>query len=54
MRISVLSSATEMAKLDDLFYQSNRDGNVKVDTKRNSNSRGNQYFIPKKFLDAEC
>ena len=39
-----VSSDTEMAKLADLFYESNRDGNVKVDVKRNFNFRGNQYF----------
>ena len=39
-----VSSATEMAKLAYLFYASNRDGSVKVDAKRNFNSRGNQYF----------
>ena len=38
-----------MAKLADLFYESNRDGNVKVDAKRNFSSRGNQYFKPKNF-----
>ena len=28
-----VSSATEIAKLVDLFYESNRDGNVKIDGK---------------------
>ena len=28
-----LSSATEMAKLADLFYQLNRDGNAKIDAR---------------------
>ena len=35
-----VSSATEMAKLADLFYESNRDGNTKIDARRNFNSRG--------------
>ena len=42
-----VSSAMEMAKLADLFYESNRRGNINVDVKRNFNSRGNQYFKPK-------
>ena len=33
-----VSSATEMAKLADLFYESNRDGNAKIDARRNFNS----------------
>ena len=41
------SSATEMAKLADLFYETNRDGNAKLDAKRNFNSRGNRHFKPK-------
>ena len=45
-----VSSATEMAKLADLFYESNRDGNAKIDARRNFNSRGNQPFKPKHFL----
>ena len=49
-----VTSATEMAKLADLFYESNRDENAQIDTKRNFNSRGNQHFKPKKFLDDEC
>ena len=36
-----VSSATEMAMLADLFYESNRDGNAKFDARRNFNSRGN-------------
>ena len=48
-----VSSATEMTKLADLFYESNRDGNAKIDARRNVNSRDNQPFKPKKFLDAE-
>ena len=42
-----VSSATEMAKLADLFYESNKDCNLKVDAMGNFNSRGNQYFKPK-------
>ena len=41
--------AKEMEKLAYLFYESNRDGNVKVDAKRDFNSRGNLYFKPKNF-----
>ena len=37
-----VSSATEMAKLADLFYEPNRDGSTKIDARRNFNSRGNQ------------
>ena len=44
-----VSSATEIARLADLFYESNRDGNVKVDVKRYFNSLGNQYFKPNNF-----
>ena len=44
-----VSSATEMTKLADLFYESNKDGNVKVDAKRNFNSRGIQHFKPNNF-----
>ena len=43
-----VSSATEMAKLADLFYESNRDGNTKLDARRNY-FRGNQPFKPKNF-----
>ena len=32
-----VSSATEMVKLADLFYESNRDGNIKTDARRNFN-----------------
>ena len=39
-----VSSATEMAKLADLFYESNRDGNAKFDARRHFNSLGNQPF----------
>ena len=35
-------SVTEMAKLADLFYESNRDRNTKIDARRNFNSYGNQ------------
>ena len=45
-----VSSATEMAKLADLFYESNRDGNAKIDAKRNFNSRGYLPFKPKYSL----
>ena len=44
-----VSSATEMAKLADLIYESNRDGNTKFDARRNCYSRGNQPFKPKNF-----
>ena len=44
-----VSSATEMAKVADLFYESNRDGNTKIDARRNFSSRGNQPFKPKNF-----
>ena len=44
-----VSSATKMAKLADLFYQSNRDGITKIDDRRNFNSRGNQPFKSKNF-----
>ena len=44
------ASATEMAKLADLFYESNKDCNLKVDAKRNFISCGNQYFKPKNLL----
>ena len=44
-----VSLVAEMAKLADLFYESNRDGNVKIDAKRNFNSRGNQHFKPTNF-----
>ena len=44
-----VSSATEMAKLADLFYESNRNGNTKIDATRNFNSRGNQPFKPTNF-----
>ena len=44
-----VSSATEMARLAELFYESNRDGSTKMDARRNFNSRGNQYFKPKNF-----
>ena len=44
-----VSSATEMAKLADLFYESNRDGNAKIDARRNFFPRGNQPFKPKNF-----
>ena len=42
-----VSSATEMAKLADLLYELNMDGNAKFDARRNFNSRGNQPFKPK-------
>ena len=42
-----VSSATKMAKLADLFYELNRDGNIKIDARRNFYSRGNQPFKPK-------
>ena len=42
-----VSSATEMAKLADLFYESNRERQGKIDARRNVNSRGNQPFKPK-------
>ena len=45
----IASSATEMAKLADLFYESNRDGNAKIDAWGNFKSRGNQPFKPKNF-----
>ena len=35
-------SAAEMAKLADLFYESNRDRNIKINSGRNFYSRGNQ------------
>ena len=38
-----------MAKLADLFYESNRDGNSKIDARRNFYSRGNQPFKHKNF-----
>ena len=44
-----VSSATEMAKLADLFYESNRDENTNFDARRNFYSRGNQPFKPKNF-----
>ena len=44
-----VSSATKMAKLADLFYESSRDGISKIDDRRNFNSRGNQPFKPKNF-----
>ena len=44
-------SATEMVKLADLFYECNKDCNLKVDAKRNFNSRGNQY-LKSIFFDA--
>ena len=44
-----VSSATEMAKLADLFHESNRDENKKIDARRNLYSRGNQPFKPKNF-----
>ena len=44
-----VSSVTEMAKLADLFYESNRDENKKIDARRNFYSRGNQPFKPKNF-----
>ena len=43
------SSATEMTKLAYLFYESNRDGNKKIDARRNFYSRSNQPFKPKNF-----
>ena len=49
-----VSSATEMAKLADLFYESNRDENTKIDARRHFYSRGNQPFKPKKNPDVEC
>ena len=42
----IVSSATEIAKLADLFHESNREGNAKIDGRRNFNSRGNQPFKP--------
>ena len=42
-----VSSATEMTKLADLFYDSNRE--CKNDARRNFNSRSNQPFKPKNF-----
>ena len=42
-------SATEMAKIAYLFYESNRDGNTKFDTRRNFYSRRNQPFKPRNF-----
>ena len=44
-----VSSATEMAKLADLFCESNRNGNAKIDATRNFNSHGNQPFKPKNW-----
>ena len=44
-----VSLATEMAKLADLFYESNRDGNTKINARRNFYSRGNQPFKSKNF-----
>ena len=44
-----VSSATKVAKLADLFYESNRDGNAKIDAIKNFNSRGNQPFNLKNF-----
>ena len=35
-------SATEMAKLADLFYESNRVGNTKIDIRQHFYFRGNQ------------
>ena len=49
-----VSSDTEMAKIADLFYESNRDGNTKIDARRNFYSPGSQLFKSKKFPDAEC
>ena len=42
-----VSSVTELTILADLFYESNRDGNVNIYAKDNFNSRSNQYFKPK-------
>ena len=39
------------AKLAYLFYESNRDGNTKIDARRNFNSSGNQSFKPKNFQE---
>ena len=39
----------KMAKLADMLYESNRDGNAKIDAERNFNSRGNRPFKPKNF-----
>ena len=44
-----VSSATEMAKLADLFFESNRYGNTKFDARRNFYSRGKQPFKPTYF-----
>ena len=44
-----VSSATEMAKLADLVYDSNRDGNAKIQTRRHLSFRGNQPFNPRYF-----
>ena len=44
-----ISWATKMAKLADLFYESNRDGNAKIDARRNFNSGGNQPYRPNNF-----
>ena len=44
-----LSSATKIAKLADLFYESNRDGNTQFDAGRNFYSCGNQLFKRKNF-----
>ena len=42
-----VSSTTEMAQLADLFYESNKDENKKIDARRHFYSRGNQPFKPK-------
>ena len=42
-------SATESTQLADLFYESNGDGNAKIDAKRNFSTRGNQPFKSKNF-----
>ena len=44
-----VSSATELAKLADLFYESNRDGNTKIDASQKCFPRGNQPFNLKNF-----
>ena len=44
-----VSSATKMVKLADLFYESNRYGNTKIDARRKFCSSGNQPFKSKNF-----
>ena len=49
MRVFADQRNVSSAKLSDLFYESNRDGNTKIDARRNFNSRDNQPFKPTHF-----